>query len=78
MKPGDLITLIPGVPTTTYLSEINNPEGFMGLVISFTPGNGNLGSWYNEIFLTLPNEAGRIFRLLLTDEEIENNFMVIS
>lgn len=78
MKIGDLITLTRGVPTTTYLSEINNPGGFMGVVISFSPSNLEKSMWFNEIHVSLPNEGGRIFRLLLTDVEMECNFQVIS
>lgn len=78
MKIGDLIALTPGVPTTTYLSELNKPEGFMGMVIGFTREDHALTRWYNEIYLSVPTESGRVIRLLLTDSEMKNHFQVIS
>ncbi len=78
MKIGDLIALNRDVSTTTYLSELNKPEGFMGVVIGFTREDNALTQWYNEIYISVPTENGRVIRLLLTNSEIENNFMVIS
>jgi hypothetical protein len=78
MKLGDLITLAKGVPTNMYLSEIAFPEGFIGLVIGFTREDHALTRWYNEIYLTVPSEGGRVIRLLLTSDEMVNNFVVIT
>jgi len=78
MKLGDLITLARGIPTHWYLSEIAFPEDFIGLVIGFTREDHALTRWYNEIYLTVPSEGGRVIRLFLTSDEMANHFVVIT
>lgn len=78
MKLGDLITLAKGVPTRWYLSDLAFPEGFIGLVIEFTRADGALTRLYNEIYLSVPSEGGRVIRLLLTNDEVANDFVVIT
>jgi len=78
MKLGDLITLAKGVPMNMYLSELAFPEDFIGLVIGFTREDNSLTRMYNEIYLTVPSEGGRVIRLLLTSDEMANDFEVIS
>ena len=78
MKLGDLITLVPGVPATSYLSCLAFPESFIGMVIGFTREDHALTRWYNEIYLSVPTEGGRVIRLLLTEPEMVHHFQVIS
>ena len=79
MKLGDLITLATGVPAHWYLSEtFAFPEDFIGLVIGFTPEDHAVCRWYNEIYLTVPSEGGRVIRLFLTSDEMANHFVVIT
>lgn len=78
MKLGDLITLAKGVPMHYYFEDQAFPKGFIGMVIGFTREDNALTRWYNEIYLTVPSEGGRVIRLLLTSDEMANHFVVIT
>jgi hypothetical protein len=48
------------------------------MVIGFTREDHTLTRWYNEIYLSVPTEGGRVIRLLLTESEMVHHFQVIS
>lgn len=76
MKLGDLIKF-KNCSAKSYITELKFPEKFVGLVIKYTPMDWSISRWYAEVLLSVPTEGGKVFRLLLTEEEVLNNFEVI-
>lgn len=79
MKPGDLITILEKCDAASiYLAQLNNQNNFIGLVVDYTPIDIKNNIWYNIINVAVPTENGLIYRLLLTELELKNNFLIIN